>query len=70
MTFAEFFEQAIARQAAVDLLFDLPADHHRHVHEIIRQLTPQDIRNLARDLFQEVKPVTALVTQQQATAII
>jgi zinc protease len=61
---------AIARQAAVDLLFDLPADHHRHVHEIIRQLTPQDIRNLARDLFQEVKPVTALVTQQQATAII
>lgn len=54
---------SIARQAAIDLLFGLPADHHRHVHQEIMQLRPEDIRQLSSALLLTVDPVTSIVTQ-------
>ncbi len=49
-----------ARHAALDLLFGNPANTHRLLPEIYRSLTPQQIRETAKTLF-NVKPTTSLV---------
>ena len=49
-----------ARQMAIDLLFGLPADHHRRMPDIIRALTPAHVRAVAEKLF-SVPPSVALV---------
>lgn len=50
-----------ARLAAVDLLFGLPATHHREVHHSIRALQPADVRALASALLKENTAVTSIV---------
>lgn len=50
-----------ARLAAVDLLFGLPATHHREVHHAIKALKPSDVRDLAQALLQENRAVTSIV---------
>ncbi len=54
---------SIARQAAVDMLFGLPATHHREVHEHVLKLVPEDVRSLSAALLSNCAPVTAIVTQ-------
>lgn len=54
---------SIARQAVVDMIFGLPATHHREVHEHILKLVPEDVRSLAAALFSDRAPVTVIVTQ-------
>ena len=49
-----------ARQMAIDLLFDLPADHYRKMPDIIRSLTPTHVRSVAEKLF-SVTPSVAVV---------
>lgn len=50
-----------ARHAAVDLLFGLPATHHREVHHTIKALNPCDVRALAREVLLENLAVTSIV---------
>lgn len=50
-----------ARLAAIDLLFGLPASHHRDVHNVIRGLQPADVKAVARHLLVEQRAVTAVV---------
>jgi len=49
-----------ARQMAIDLLFGLPADHHRQLPDIIRSLTPDRVRRVAERVF-SVSPSVSLV---------
>jgi zinc protease len=49
-----------ARHAALDLLFGHAADTHRLLPEIYRSLTPLQIREAAKSLF-NVKPTISLV---------
>ncbi len=42
---------SVARHAAVDLLFGLPVTHHRDCAEIHRTLTPDTVRDAARQLL-------------------
>jgi zinc protease len=49
-----------ARQMAIDLLFGLPADHHRRMPDIIRSLTSTHVRAVAEKLF-SASPSVALV---------
>ncbi len=58
-----------ARLAAVDLLFGLPATHHREVHRAIKALQPSDIRSLAAELLREKRAVTAIVSPEQMTTM-
>jgi predicted Zn-dependent peptidase len=53
---------SIARLASIDLLFGLPATHHREVHQLITALQVDDVRAIAKALLQENKSVTAMVT--------
>lgn len=53
---------SIARLASIDLLFGLPATHHREVHQRISALQVDDIRAVAKTLLQDTKSVTAMVT--------
>lgn len=53
---------AIAKLAAIDLLFGLPATHHRDVRDRILSLKIDDVRAVAQYLLQEDKAVTAMVT--------
>jgi len=50
-----------ARHAAVDLLFGLPATHHREVHHTIKALQPAEVRALAREVLLENRSVTSIV---------
>lgn len=49
-----------ARHAALDLLFGHPANTHRLLPEIYSKLTPQQIRETARELF-KVTPTVSVV---------
>jgi zinc protease len=49
-----------ARQMAIDVLFGLPANHHRHMPDILRSLTPAHVRGVAEKLF-SVSPSVSLV---------
>lgn len=40
-----------ARQAVIDMLFGLPADHHLRLPEIIRQLSPREVVSVAHATF-------------------
>jgi zinc protease len=57
----------IARQMAIDVLFGLPADHHRSMPGIIRALTPQHVREVAEKLFSG-PPSVALVLPDASLA--
>jgi len=52
---------AIARHAAIDLLFGLPATHQRIVHERIRALTTDDVRAMAKAFLHDERAVTSIV---------
>jgi zinc protease len=52
---------AISRQAAVDMLFGLPADHFREMPGIFRALTPDDVRRAARSLLEGRPGVTVRI---------
>lgn len=52
---------AIARHAAIDLLFGLPATHQRIVHERIRALGADDVRAMAKAFLRDERAVTAMV---------
>ena len=53
---------AIAKLAAIDLLFGLPATHHRDVRERILTLQHEDVRAVAKALLSDHKSVTVMVT--------
>ena len=53
---------SIARLASIDLLFGLPATHHREVHQRITALQIDDVRAVAKDLLKENQSVTSMVT--------
>jgi zinc protease len=55
---------AIARHAATDLLYGLPATHHREVHSLILALTPDCLRQLAKSMLDH-EPVTAIVCPEK-----
>ncbi|MEI6656239.1 MAG: hypothetical protein WCP45_15865, partial [Verrucomicrobiota bacterium] len=63
---------AIAQHVALDILFGLPADSHRHLPEIYKALTPAIVRDVAaRVLAQPATVVTILpeaVDVREATA--
>ena len=54
---------SIANVASVDMLFGLPATHHRDAHERIRELKAEDVRSLASELLHEKSPVVVTVTE-------
>ena len=49
-----------ARQMAIDMLFGLPADHHRRLPDIFRSLTAARVRSVAERVF-SVSPTVSLV---------
>lgn len=52
---------SIARHAALDLLFGLPADHFRQLSGIYQAITPDQVRAAARDLLGKRLPVLVRV---------
>jgi len=52
---------SIARQAAIDLLFGLPATHHRDLARHYLALTPSEVLETARQLLGERDPVVVRV---------
>jgi zinc protease len=54
---------SIASAASVDMLFGLPATHHREVHERIRELRADDVRTLANAVLLGKSPVVVTVTE-------
>jgi zinc protease len=54
---------ATARNAAMQMMYGLPADHHRRVHQRILALTPADVRVLATELLQHA-PAVSIVQPQ------
>lgn len=48
---------SIARHAAIDLLFGLPATHFRELTGIYETITPEQVRSAARDLLANRLPV-------------
>jgi predicted Zn-dependent peptidase len=54
---------SIANVASVDMLFGLPATHHRDAHERIRELKAEDVCSLASELLHEKSPVVVTVTE-------
>lgn len=53
-----------AQHAAIDLLFGLPAAHHRDIHQFVRAVTPADVRALSQALLQAESSVTSLVVPE------
>jgi zinc protease len=53
---------SIARLDSIDLLFGLPAMHHREVHQRITALQVDDVHAVAKDLLKENQAVTSMVT--------
>lgn len=51
---------AIARHAAIDTLFGLPATHHRELPAIYQALTPDEVRQVAARTFARL-PCTSIV---------
>ena len=51
----------VARHAAIDLLFGLPATHHRELAALYENLSPADVKEAARQLLAP-KPCTSRVT--------
>ncbi|MCX6874708.1 MAG: pitrilysin family protein [Verrucomicrobia bacterium] len=58
---------AIAQQVALDLLFGLPADAHRHLPETYRALTPSAVRETAARIL--TQPATLAIILPEAEAI-
>ena len=56
---------SLARHAAIDLLFDLPVDHHRELPEIYRAITPASVQNAAAALLGSREPVIVRVLPEE-----
>jgi zinc protease len=52
-----------ARNAAIQMLYGQPADHHRRIHQNILALTPTDVRLIAAELMQH-SPAVSIVQPQ------
>jgi zinc protease len=57
---------SIARHAAIDLLFGLPATHHRELHGIYQAITPSAVREAAGAMLQHREPVLIRVLPGKA----
>jgi zinc protease len=57
---------SIARHAAIDMLFGLPATHHRELTGIYETITPDEVRAAARDLLAHRLPVIIRVLPDES----
>jgi zinc protease len=60
---------SIAKLAAIDLLFGASATYHREQYKYVNDLTPEKVRELARELFDGVKPTISSVTQANVVTV-
>lgn len=56
----------LARQAAVDMLFGLPADHQRSLPDLVRSLSADEIREVAAQTFGQEGSVVVVLPDESA----
>jgi len=59
---------SIARHTAIDLLFGLPADHHRKLPGIYQKITPAEVRTTAAEILASRDPVVIRVLPEENPA--
>ncbi|MCU0797432.1 MAG: insulinase family protein [Akkermansiaceae bacterium] len=52
---------SVARHAAIDLLFGLPATHHREIAGIYQALSPDEVRRAAREILSQPLTVSRVM---------
>ena len=57
---------ACARSAAIDVLNGLPADHHRSLPNLIRSLTPAEVRATAHRIFSQPPTISLVLPEEDA----